>query len=104
MWVLKAVRQSRTDNTMAKRKKKNKRTNNDLQNITQKTKDQATRTPLKTRVNSCSSEGNAVPAPHVAPIVLFYYKPGDKSWMRKGPDYDNDKWNISVVICDTDTP
>ena len=30
-----------TDNTMVKRKK-NKRTNNDLQNITQKTKDQAT--------------------------------------------------------------
>jgi hypothetical protein len=30
------------------RKKKNKRTNNDIQNITQKTKDRATRTPLKT--------------------------------------------------------
>ena len=34
----------RTDNTMAKRK----RTNNDLQNIAQKTKDLVTRTPLKT--------------------------------------------------------
>ena len=33
----------RTDNTMGNRK----RTNNDLQNTTQKTKDQATRTPLK---------------------------------------------------------
>jgi len=31
-------------------KKKNKRTNYDLQNITQKTKDRATRTPLKTEV------------------------------------------------------
>jgi hypothetical protein len=30
-------------------KKKDKRTNNDLQNITQRTKDQATRMPLKTR-------------------------------------------------------
>jgi len=30
-------------------KKKDKRTNNDLQNTTQKTTDQATRTPLKTR-------------------------------------------------------
>jgi hypothetical protein len=34
----------RTDNAMAKRK----RTNNDLQIITQKNKDRATRTPLKT--------------------------------------------------------
>ena len=24
--------------------------------------------------------------------------------MRKGPDCDKDKRNISVVICDTDTP
>jgi len=50
-----------TDNTMAKRqttqwpkdrqhsgqKKKGKKTNNDLQSITQKTKDRVTRTPLK---------------------------------------------------------
>jgi len=33
-----------------------KRTNNDLQNTTQKTKDQATRTPLNTGVNSDASE------------------------------------------------
>ena len=33
------------DNTMAKRKK---RTNNNLRNITQKTKDGVTRTPFKT--------------------------------------------------------
>jgi len=33
----------RTDNTMTKRKKPN----NDIQNITQKTKDRPTRTPLK---------------------------------------------------------
>ena len=32
------------------------------------------------------------------------YKPGDKSWMSKGPHCDYDKWNISVVICDTDIP
>ena len=35
----------KTDNTMDKRK----RTNNDLQNITHKTKDRVRRTPLKTR-------------------------------------------------------
>jgi hypothetical protein len=44
--ISKAVNRIRTDNAMAK-KKKGKRTNNDLQNITQKTKDRATRTPLK---------------------------------------------------------
>ena len=42
-------RRRRTDNTMAK-KKKYKRTNKDLQNITHKTKDRVTRTPLKTGV------------------------------------------------------
>ena len=42
---------------MAKKKKKGQRTNNDLQSITQKTKDQATRTPLKTGVNSSAPEG-----------------------------------------------
>jgi len=34
-----------------------KKTNNDLQNITQKTKDQATRTPLKTGVTSGDHQG-----------------------------------------------
>ena len=38
---------------------------------TYKTKDQATRMPLKTGVDSCSSEGSAVPAPLVTPIVLI---------------------------------
>ena len=42
------------DNTMAK--KKDKRTNNDIQNITQKTKDRTTRAPLKTRLNSGAPE------------------------------------------------
>jgi hypothetical protein len=34
-----------------------KRTNNDLHNTTQKTKDRATRIPLNTGVNSCASDG-----------------------------------------------
>jgi hypothetical protein len=38
-------------------KKKVKRTNNDLQNITQKTKDRATRTPQKQGMNSGTPEG-----------------------------------------------
>jgi hypothetical protein len=43
---------ARTDRQHNDRCKKYKRTNNDLQNITQKTKDRETRTPLQTRVNS----------------------------------------------------
>ena len=45
--LLKAINRRRTDNTMAKRKKEDKRKNNDLQNITQIRKERATRTPLK---------------------------------------------------------
>ena len=37
-------------------KKKDERTNNNLQNTTQKYKDRATRTPLKTGVNSDDPE------------------------------------------------
>ena len=43
----------------------------------------------------------AVTAPLVAPIVLLLL-PGDKSWMRKWPDYDYDKRNISVVFVKMD--
>ena len=76
------------DNTMAKRyqrevirirksndrqyngqKNKGKRSNNDPQNITQKTtKDRVTRTPLKTGANSGAPEGLIV---HVATVVLL---------------------------------
>ena len=52
-------------------KKKDKRTNNDRQNTTQETEDRATRTPIKTRVNSCAPEGEAVSAPLVALIMLL---------------------------------
>jgi len=72
----------------------------------QKKKNRATRTLLKTgrdwtRMHRKGSQ------------FLFHmwntscyscYKPGDKSWMMKGPKCDYDKRNISVVICDTDTP
>jgi hypothetical protein len=46
---------------------KRKRTNNDLQNITQKTKDRAIRTLLKPAVISCVQETLAVAAPLVEP-------------------------------------
>jgi hypothetical protein len=60
----------RTDNTMAKRKL-DQRTNNDLQNITQKTKNRVTRTLLKPEVTSGFAEGSTVPAPHVTLVVLL---------------------------------
>ena len=56
---------------MAKRKEK--RTKNDLQNNTQKIKDRATRTSLKTGVNSGAPERSVVPAPHVTTVVLLLY-------------------------------
>jgi len=70
-----------TDKAMANRKK-DKRTKNYKQNITQKTKDRAPRTPLKTMgelrysgrvISSCSTMW--------LPSFYFYCKPGGKSWM-----------------------
>ena len=57
-----------TDNTMAKMKK-DKRTSNDLQNITHKTKDRTTQ--KKPGVNSCAPVGQAVPAALVTLVVTF---------------------------------
>ena len=51
---------SRKDRQHNGQKKKGKRANNNLQNITQKTNDRATRSPLKTEA---APEGEAVPAP-----------------------------------------
>jgi hypothetical protein len=46
---------------------KRKRSNNDLQNITHKTKDRVTRTPLKPGVNSGVPEGLVI---SVEPVSL----------------------------------
>jgi len=46
-------------------------TNNDLQNITQKTKDRVTRTPLKTGVNPDGSEEQAIPDLLVVLVALL---------------------------------
>jgi len=50
------IRMSRNDRQHNGQKKKGKKTNNDLQNITHKTKDRITRTSPKTGVNSGASE------------------------------------------------
>jgi hypothetical protein len=47
---------------------KRKKTNNDIQNTTQKTNDRAT---LKTGVNSYAPEGSTVPVPLATPVVLL---------------------------------
>jgi hypothetical protein len=48
-YKLQPLRKSKKDRSHNDKKKKDKRTNNDPQNTTQKTKDRATRTPLKKR-------------------------------------------------------
>ena len=63
--------------------KKYKMTNKDLQNIAQKTKDRATRTPLKSRGELMCSGGIAVPAPSVAHVVLLLLQTGVQLF-RKG--------------------
>jgi len=52
-------------------RKKDKRTNNDLQKITKKVKDRAMRALLKPRVNTCVSEGLATSAPIVLLLNPF---------------------------------
>ena len=59
---------------------KRKRTNNDVLNTTQKSKDRATRTPLKTGVYFSVLEAQADPAPQEAhvPNILKFWFPGLK--------------------------
>ena len=57
-WVIR-IRKSKKDSQQNGQMKKDKRTNNDLQNITHKTKDRVTRTPLQTGATSCAPEGQA---------------------------------------------
>ena len=55
---------------MAKRKT-DKKTHNGPKNTTQKMKGSATRSSLKLGVNSGAREGQVVPAPHVAHVVIL---------------------------------
>ena len=61
------IRKSKKDRQHNGQGENDKRTNNDFQNITHKTKDRATWT-LKPGVNSGAPEGYAVPAPLFAPV------------------------------------
>jgi len=75
---------SKKDRQHNGQKKKYKRTNNDIQNITNKTKDRVTRTPLKTGselrcsgrvISSCSTSGTRR-------VTLDSHTFGDKSCDR----------------------
>ena len=77
--------------------------NNGLQNTTQKTIDWGTRTPLKPG-SELKCSGSVGSSCSTSDTCYSCYKTSGKSWIRKGPDNDCEKRNISVVICDTDTP
>jgi len=66
------IRKSKQDRQHNGQKKKDKRTNNDLQNITHNTKDRVTQALLSIEATSGAPEGWAVPASLVAPVVLIY--------------------------------
>ena len=79
MWRLrKTINASIKSRTSKKDRQHNgkKRTNSDLQDITEKTKDRTTRIPLKTGVNSGAPEGCTVPVPYVAAVVLLKHIAG----------------------------
>jgi len=63
-------RTSKEERKYNSQKKKDKGTNNDLQNIAQKTNDQATRTPLKPEGELRCYGMVSSSAPHVVPVVL----------------------------------
>ena len=63
-----------------------KRTSNNLQNITQKTKDYAIQIPLKTGGEvECSGKVGKFPS---ATVCYSCYKSGHKSGLRKGHGHD----------------
>jgi hypothetical protein len=65
------INKSKNSQHNGQKKLEDKRTNNDLQNVTHKTKDWVTRTPQKPGVNLGAPEGYAVSAPLVAPVMLL---------------------------------
>jgi hypothetical protein len=56
-WVIRSRKSKRDNHHKYDQQKKDERTNNDLQNITQKSKDRATLTPFKLGLNQGAPEG-----------------------------------------------
>ena len=65
------IRISKKDRQHNDQKKRDTMTNNDLQNITHKTKDRVTRTSLKTGVNPGGPEEQAIPDLLVVLVALL---------------------------------
>ena len=68
----------RSRKSKTERQYNGKKKNDNLQNTAQKTKVRAVRTLLNSVVYTGAPEGWAIPAPHVATVVLLFYKLGDK--------------------------
>ena len=72
---------------------------------THKTKDRVTRTPLKMGVERrCSGRVSSSWSSCGIRRVNLAKKNSDKSWISKELGSVYDKWNISMIICDTDIP
>jgi hypothetical protein len=78
---IRSVNRRSIDNTITKTKKNN-RMHNDLQHITQKINDRATRTPLKPGWTHVLRKGRQFLLHMWHPSFYLCYKPGDKLWMR----------------------
>jgi hypothetical protein len=63
---------SKNDKQYNDQKKKDKRTNNDLQKLHRKLKTEQQKPNWKPWVNACAPEGLAVPAPLVTPLTYIY--------------------------------
>jgi hypothetical protein len=79
--IIRSVNRRSIDNTITKTKKNN-RMHNDLQHITQKINDRATRTPLKPGWTHVLRKGKQFLLQMWHPSFYLCYKPGDKLWMR----------------------
>ena len=66
-------------------------TNNDIQNITQKTKDRALQTPLRPGVNSSALKEKAVSAPSVPPVVLVL--------LQTNPVISHESMMVNIYFC-----
>jgi len=79
-------RMSRKGRQYNGQKKKDKRTNNVLQNITQQTKERSPRTPQKNRrLTQVLRRDKQLPLHTWHPSCYFCYKPDDKLYMRIEP-------------------
>jgi len=75
VWRYQSVIRSRKFEKDRKHKgetKRDKKTNNDPQNTTQKTKDWATQTPQQGMMNSVSPDEWALPAPPVTSVIYQF--------------------------------